>query len=338
MKGTAMIRYEDRHLIFETPKTVDVKYFGRKVVNLLQQAYYRVVFPLCRPEKREYRYNVSLCAIFKDEADYLKEWIEFHRIVGVDHFYLYDNKSSDNFMDVLQPYLEEGLVSLKEWPKPQSQMEAYQDFMDCYAGETRWVGFIDLDELVVPNSTETIGDFLKDFSARPVVILYWKCFGTSGYITRDKSGLIAEDFVVSWPKCLNLGKYFFNTGYEYDQKYFRNRYMHSMYGRFKGRLLPPVNAFNRVCTYGMDPVPSSDMPIQINHYPIKSYREYTEKKSKRGGGVNPVGVHDYSYFYRHESKCCDTDYHAYRFLIKLKLAMGRDGARENRPEWENGKK
>ncbi len=36
---------------------------------------------------------MSLCAIFKDEADYLREWIEFHRIVGVEHFYLYNNSN-----------------------------------------------------------------------------------------------------------------------------------------------------------------------------------------------------------------------------------------------------
>jgi hypothetical protein len=34
-------------------------------------------------------------AIFKDEASYLPEWFEFHRLVGVERFFLYDNGSSD---------------------------------------------------------------------------------------------------------------------------------------------------------------------------------------------------------------------------------------------------
>ncbi len=316
--------YENKYLIYDTPKVAGLKLFGKRVINLLQRAYYNIAFSLLSPEKRNCRYNVSLCAIFKDEADYLKEWIEFHRIVGVEHFYLYDNKSSDHYLDILQPYIEAGIVSLKEWPKPQSQMAAYQDFIDNDSHETQWVGFIDLDELVVPNDMDTIGEFLERFINRPVVIVYWKCFGTSGYVSRNKSGLMTEDLVVSWPKYVDIGKYFFNTSFEYDQKYKRNSYMHSMYARYRGRLLPPVNVFNKVCTYNVNPVSTDKMPIQINHYLIKSFSEYTEKKAKRGGGVNPVGIHNYDYFFEHEMKCCDVDYHAYKYLIKLKLAMSGD--------------
>ena len=36
------------------------------------------------------KHQLSICAIFKNEAKFLKEWIEYHRLVGVDHFYLYD--------------------------------------------------------------------------------------------------------------------------------------------------------------------------------------------------------------------------------------------------------
>lgn len=316
-----MVFRENKYLIYDTPKKRGVKSFAKKMVNSFQRLFYNILFLFIRPKKKEYMYNVSICAIFMNEAEYLKEWIEFHRIVGVEHFYLYNNRSSDNYLEILSPYIEKGLVTLKDWPKPQSQMSAYQDFIDNHSHETQWVGFIDLDELVVPNETDTIGEFLKGFINRPVVIIYWKCFGTSGYLCRNRNGLMAEDFVVSWPKCVDIGKYFFNTSYEYDQKYFRNRYMHSMYARYKGILLPPVNIFNKVCTFDNDPVSSGEMPIQINHYLLKSYDEYTEKKAKRGGGVNPVGIHDYSYFFQHEMKCCTTDYHAYKYLIKLKLAM-----------------
>jgi len=46
---------------------------------------------------------LSICTIFKNEARYLREWIEFHRLVGVDHFYLYENRSEDDFAPVLAP-------------------------------------------------------------------------------------------------------------------------------------------------------------------------------------------------------------------------------------------
>jgi hypothetical protein len=43
------------------------------------------------------KHYLSICAIFKDEAPYLQEWIEFHRLLGVEKFYLYNNNSRDNF-------------------------------------------------------------------------------------------------------------------------------------------------------------------------------------------------------------------------------------------------
>jgi hypothetical protein len=30
--------------------------------------------------------KIAICAIFKDEARYLLEWLAFHRLIGVDSF------------------------------------------------------------------------------------------------------------------------------------------------------------------------------------------------------------------------------------------------------------
>lgn len=32
------------------------------------------------------RYYLAAAAIFQDEAPYLKEWIEYHKLIGVEHF------------------------------------------------------------------------------------------------------------------------------------------------------------------------------------------------------------------------------------------------------------
>jgi len=56
--------------------------------------------------------KVSIVSIFRDESKYLKEWIEFHLLVGVDKFYLVNNNSIDNFNEVLSPYILSGVVEL----------------------------------------------------------------------------------------------------------------------------------------------------------------------------------------------------------------------------------
>ena len=61
-------------------------------------------------------YNLVICAIFKNEARYLKEWVEYHRMVGVEHFYLYNNDSTDNYKEELKYYLDNNIVTLTDVP------------------------------------------------------------------------------------------------------------------------------------------------------------------------------------------------------------------------------
>ena len=37
------------------------------------------------------QHELGVCAIFRDEARFLDEWISFHAGVGATHFYLYNN-------------------------------------------------------------------------------------------------------------------------------------------------------------------------------------------------------------------------------------------------------
>lgn len=320
-----MILKENKYLTFDRPKQINYKYVIKYILSIVFCLFYKLLFILIRVPRINFKYNVSICSIFKDEADYLKEWIEFHRIVGVEHFYLYNNNSTDNYLEVLSPYIKKGIVSLIDWPKPQSQLSAYKNFMETRKNETRWVGLIDIDEFIIPNTTDNIYDFLKDFNNKPAVIVYWKLFGTSGKIKRDVSKLITEEFIVSRQKYSDIGKIFFNTNFEYDTQLKENSAaMHYLWSKWKGMKVPPVNVFGKICMYGNNPVSSNLMPLQINHYLIKSYDEYINKKSRRGGGVHPIGMHDMSYFFEHEMKCNSVDYHAYKYLIKLKLVMEKE--------------
>jgi hypothetical protein len=38
---------------------------------------------------------LAICAIFRDEAPHIAEWVAYHLMIGFDHFVLYDNKSED---------------------------------------------------------------------------------------------------------------------------------------------------------------------------------------------------------------------------------------------------
>lgn len=71
-------------------------------------------------------FNLSFVAIIKNEAHYIKEWIEFHKLVGVDRFYIYDNESTDNVKDVLKEYIDKGEVVYTYFPGKCKSPKSYR--------------------------------------------------------------------------------------------------------------------------------------------------------------------------------------------------------------------
>lgn len=137
-----------------------------------------------------HKYELAVCAIFQDEGPYLKEWIEFHRMVGVKHFWLYNNNSTDDYLKTLKPYIKKGIVELTDWPSNQQghwldfQNSAYADCLKRSLGVAKWVAAIDLDEFIVPvhDKYEVLTTLRALEKSQPQVggvMLFWQFFGTS---------------------------------------------------------------------------------------------------------------------------------------------------------------
>src|SRR5215210_6187175 len=102
------------------------------------------------------RAYLSACTIYRDAASYLPEWIEFHRLMGVERFFLYDNGSSDEHRDVLKPYTEDGTAVIHDWPMPfighggrgMALRRAFDNCLDSHREHSRWIAFLDLDEFL----------------------------------------------------------------------------------------------------------------------------------------------------------------------------------------------
>ncbi|CAN0164374.1 unnamed protein product [Scytosiphon promiscuus] len=54
--------------------------------------------------------KVAICVRTKDFARFLPEWIAFHYALGVDEIGVYDDDSVDNTKEVLQPFVDAGIV------------------------------------------------------------------------------------------------------------------------------------------------------------------------------------------------------------------------------------
>jgi hypothetical protein len=137
---------------------------------------------------------LAVCAVFKNEAPYLREWIEFHRLAGVDRFFLYDNGSTDDHLEVLRPYLDRELVVLHPWPSsPPDQREVFDDCLARHRADARWIAFIDLDEFLFSPAGRGLDELLPGYEASPGVGVEWAMFSVSGNRTRP-TGLVVESY------------------------------------------------------------------------------------------------------------------------------------------------
>ena len=139
---------------------------------------------------------LSICAIMKDEGRYLAEWIEFHRLVGVERFYLYDNKSTDDGPELLKPWIEAGIVRLIPWPNfianKNAQYLAYAHAAALTAGNTRWLACLDLDEFLFPVEEYDLRVVLRKLEAAPSLAIFRREFAFCGHESPPEGPVIGN--------------------------------------------------------------------------------------------------------------------------------------------------
>ncbi len=140
--------------------------------------------------------------MYRDDAAYLREWVEFHRLVGFDRVFLYDNDSRDDHREVLAPYIESGVVVLHEWPlpvsggtgRPSGIIRAFDHCLAEHGHESRWIAFLDIDEFLFSPLGRPMPEVLEGYERWPGVCVCRAEFGTSGHEKRPP-GLVIENYV-----------------------------------------------------------------------------------------------------------------------------------------------
>lgn len=140
-------------------------------------------------KEKSYRYPLSVIAIFQNEDRFLKEWVDFHLSLGVRHFYLFNHLSTDNYLTVLGPYIEKGVVELEDWPYPSKpgseadwtriQAAAYRRGIEKAKKESEWVAILDTDEFLFPLEKNSLTEFLEGYRECSGILVNWQVFGTS---------------------------------------------------------------------------------------------------------------------------------------------------------------
>jgi hypothetical protein len=285
---------------------------------------------------------LSVCAIYKDEARYLREWIEFHRLVGVERFFLYDNGSTDDHLNVLAPYIEEGTVFLRRWFVPeQAQNAAYDDclrrrFRELVRPEdsrdlteSRWIAFIDIDEFLFSPTGWPLPEILPKFEAHPGVGVNTVVFGTSGH-EQPPPGLVIENYVY------RAAEHAGNIKSIVDPQ----RTLHC-YGAHHFHYLQPTSEVDGVeldrvvfvpaqaVNENHDPIPDSRTLefscslLRINHYWTKAEQEFRRKWSQTRADTGGLRKELSDEHMRYMNSVKDDTVQIY--LPALRKAMARSG-------------
>ena len=109
--------------------------------------------------------NLAICCIIKDELD-IPEWIAYHRLVGVQHFFLYDNES------VIPIEIKSDDVTIIPWLGQCQQMKTYNHCLQQYGKEYQWIAFIDADNELPPDWMPFALDALEGMVAASGPLVY----------------------------------------------------------------------------------------------------------------------------------------------------------------------
>ena len=155
-------------------------------------------------------HHLVIAAIFKNENPYLREWIEFHRLVGFDHFFLYDNDCGEEARALLAPYVEQGVVTRHDWTHLDGTRHdrptrlggrdknhlAFAHAACHYRDRCHWMMKIDIDEFLVPLEGESIPALLGAYDRERVrgIQVPRINFGHSGHRARPP-GLVVESYL-----------------------------------------------------------------------------------------------------------------------------------------------
>lgn len=231
---------------------------------------------LTRKDNTQIKYNFAVVIIVKNEAQYLKEWLNYYLSLGVDHFYIYDNGSDDNILEIVDLYKKK--VTYTKFLGIAKQMDAYNDALNKYGKACRYMAFLDADEFIyIKDEKKGLFELLEEYFADKNVgglAINWQIFGSSN-LEKKPQGLLTDNFV-----------------YRSQTDFIKNRHIKSIISPAKtvgfmndphgAYYLPGYYAINEKKEIVNGPFTKSvnTNVIRINHYFTKSKAEFLQKKAR----------------------------------------------------------
>ena len=215
-------------------------------------------------------FYLSVCSIFKNEAHILEEWLLHYLHHGVQHFYLVNDFSTDNYLDIINKYsdyvtLMHNDIVTKDVGRQSRIYEKY--FRQCLS-DTKWMASIDLDEFLYSPLSTNIQGILNKYENYALLKVDWLHFGSNDHIHQPHS--VVEGFT-------QRAKYDTTKTYYSYKSIFQTKYLISFDIHLQNVSGPMLHL-----KYNDD----SKSELVINHYSIQSLDFFMKVKATRGDADN----------------------------------------------------
>jgi hypothetical protein len=215
--------------------------------------------------------KVALVCIAKDEDNYIQEWIKYHKEIGFDDIFIYENNWRSGINQ----------TNVKTIPFDGScmQLRAYNDFIQKKKGQYDWAAFIDVDEFISLKKHSDIKKFILEHGKiGHGIAINWVIFGNNNHDqVKDNNYSVIDRFT----KCLKDPSGHIKSLLKLSTNKIRMNNCHH-----------PNNIIvdtNKVLVSGPFNVNGPTDVIQLNHYLYKTREEYINKcKWGRADAISQV--------------------------------------------------
>lgn len=133
--------------------------------------------------------KVGIQTVMRDTYQpYLIEWLNYHKSIGVDYFFLYDNESIVSLIEAVEniPFKKDIFIHpISGLPSPTidiqkiSYLKFLSDIQSNFLPHCDRVAFIDEDEFIICENGD-IKKTLEDYAEFSGIGISWRIFGSSG--------------------------------------------------------------------------------------------------------------------------------------------------------------
>ncbi len=226
--------------------------------------------------------SLAICIMVKDEAPYLAEFLAFHALVGVRHFRVYDNGSTDGTLALLNRLATHYDIEVFPWTVEgiERQQSAFNDACVALVGRHDWVAFIDADEFLFDPQHRPLPRVLAEVPADVgAIAINQRVFGSAGLTELSDDDLVTRRFTRRAP--LTYDEHYWIKTIARPECVHRFQFSHSAHLK-SGRYLLTDGSTREVA--GSHPGKTTRVaehgPL-LHHYILKSWAEY-QRKQKRG--------------------------------------------------------